>query len=375
MTSGWRPARPRPPSSSARRSGRAGGGRAPGSHVQRGLRARAHHPVDLEVRAVRDQERAERSSCRCRRPRAGSGTPPAATRRQAPGATVRRTASSHGSPCTAMSRTPAQGPQVGAGPRRPGQPVGQDLGPARGTSRPGLDQPELQVDEVRGDGPGPGERDGPLPGGPPAPGRHRPDAARVRRIPSCRSRSSVTARSEPSPVASPRARATSTGWAARPAGRVSGPPPAWRGPRCPVRRPDAPTRARAGRPPAATGSRRPRPAALRPWSSRPARRAAASPAATATGPGQYSSQEVEARLRAAGISADRVRRINEVVDGAAGSTVFSQMAERRVGSMRTTKLPFTLSSVDLPTPASAPSLGEHSGEVLRARRQPFRRGY
>ncbi len=81
---------------------------------------------------------------------------------------------------------------------------------------------------------------------------------------------------------------------------------------------------------------------------------------------QYSSQEVEARLRAAGISADRVRRINEVLDGAAGSTVFSQMAERRVGSMRTTKLPFTLSSVDLPTPASAPSLGEHSGEVLRA---------
>ena len=81
---------------------------------------------------------------------------------------------------------------------------------------------------------------------------------------------------------------------------------------------------------------------------------------------QYSSQEVEARLRAAGISADRVRRINEVVDGAAGSTVFSQMAERRVGSMRTTKLPFTLSSVDLPTPASAPSLGEHSGDILRA---------
>jgi benzylsuccinate CoA-transferase BbsF subunit len=81
---------------------------------------------------------------------------------------------------------------------------------------------------------------------------------------------------------------------------------------------------------------------------------------------QYSSQEVEARLRAARISADRVRRINEVVDGPAGSTVFSQMAERHVGSMRTTKLPFTLSSVDLPTPASAPSLGEHSGEVLRA---------
>jgi benzylsuccinate CoA-transferase BbsF subunit len=81
---------------------------------------------------------------------------------------------------------------------------------------------------------------------------------------------------------------------------------------------------------------------------------------------QYSIQEVEARLRATGISADRVRRINEVVEGADGATVFPQMAERRVGSMLTTKLPFSLSSVDLPMPASAPSLGEHSAEVLRA---------
>jgi benzylsuccinate CoA-transferase BbsF subunit len=81
---------------------------------------------------------------------------------------------------------------------------------------------------------------------------------------------------------------------------------------------------------------------------------------------QYSSQEVEARLRAVGINADQVRRINEVLDGAGGATVFPQMAERRVGSMLTTKLPFSLSSVDLPMPASAPSLGEHSAEVLRA---------
>jgi len=80
----------------------------------------------------------------------------------------------------------------------------------------------------------------------------------------------------------------------------------------------------------------------------------------------YSRQEVEARLRAVGINADQVRRINEVLDGAGGATVFPQMAERRVGSMLTTKLPFSLSSVDLPMPASAPSLGEHSAEVLRA---------
>src|SRR6185295_16533668 len=81
---------------------------------------------------------------------------------------------------------------------------------------------------------------------------------------------------------------------------------------------------------------------------------------------QYSSKEVEERLRAAGINADRVRRIGEVVDGTDSAAVFPMMAERRVGSMRTTALPFSLSFVDLPPPFSAPSLGEHSGEVLRA---------
>ena len=81
---------------------------------------------------------------------------------------------------------------------------------------------------------------------------------------------------------------------------------------------------------------------------------------------QYSSNEAQERLRAAGISAERVRRIDEVVDGTDSATVFPRMTERRVGSMRTTALPFSLSSVDLPAPSSAPSLGEHSGEVLRA---------
>jgi crotonobetainyl-CoA:carnitine CoA-transferase CaiB-like acyl-CoA transferase len=81
---------------------------------------------------------------------------------------------------------------------------------------------------------------------------------------------------------------------------------------------------------------------------------------------RFSSTEVENRLRAAGISAERVRRIDEVVDGPDGATVFVRMAERRAGSMLTTKLPFSLSCVDLPEPRSAPSLGEHSAEVLRA---------
>ncbi|HVO95896.1 MAG TPA: CoA transferase [Terriglobales bacterium] len=80
---------------------------------------------------------------------------------------------------------------------------------------------------------------------------------------------------------------------------------------------------------------------------------------------QYSNEAVEARLRAAGISAARVRRISDVVDSSDPSAVYARMPERRVGSMLTTKLPFTLSFVDLPLPQSAPSLGEHSADVLR----------
>jgi crotonobetainyl-CoA:carnitine CoA-transferase CaiB-like acyl-CoA transferase len=81
--------------------------------------------------------------------------------------------------------------------------------------------------------------------------------------------------------------------------------------------------------------------------------------------GQYSNKEVELRLRTAGISAARVRRIDEVLDSSDPSVVFARMPERRVGSMLTTKLPFTLSFVDLPEPHSAPGLGEHSLDVLR----------
>ena len=81
---------------------------------------------------------------------------------------------------------------------------------------------------------------------------------------------------------------------------------------------------------------------------------------------QYSSAAVEVRLRTAGISAARVRRINDVIDSWEPSAVYARMPERRVGSMLTTKLPFTLSFVDLPSPHSAPSLGEHSAGVLRA---------
>ena len=80
---------------------------------------------------------------------------------------------------------------------------------------------------------------------------------------------------------------------------------------------------------------------------------------------QYSSAEVERRLKAAGLPAERVRRIDQVIDEPDPATVFSRMEERRIGSMLTTRLPFTLAPVSLPGPRSAPSLGEHNRDILR----------
>ena len=79
---------------------------------------------------------------------------------------------------------------------------------------------------------------------------------------------------------------------------------------------------------------------------------------------QHSNTEVARRLQAAGIPAERVRRIDQVIDEPSSGTVFSRMEERRIGSMLTTRLPFTLSPVSLPGPRSAPRLGEHTADVL-----------
>jgi crotonobetainyl-CoA:carnitine CoA-transferase CaiB-like acyl-CoA transferase len=78
-----------------------------------------------------------------------------------------------------------------------------------------------------------------------------------------------------------------------------------------------------------------------------------------------SSKEVEQLLKSLGVTAERVRRIDQVVESSDAVAIFASMPERRVGSMRTTRLPFSLSNVDLPPPRSAPSLGQHSAEVLR----------
>jgi benzylsuccinate CoA-transferase BbsF subunit len=80
---------------------------------------------------------------------------------------------------------------------------------------------------------------------------------------------------------------------------------------------------------------------------------------------RFANTEVERRLKAVGIPTERMRRINDLIDSENGATVFSPMEEPRVGSMLTTGLPFSLSSCSLPTPRAAPSLGEHTAEVLR----------
>jgi crotonobetainyl-CoA:carnitine CoA-transferase CaiB-like acyl-CoA transferase len=80
---------------------------------------------------------------------------------------------------------------------------------------------------------------------------------------------------------------------------------------------------------------------------------------------RFANTEVERRLKAVGVRAERMRRINDLFDSENGATAFAKMEEPRVGSMLATRLPFSLSSASLPPPRSAPGLGEHTTEVLR----------
>ena len=75
--------------------------------------------------------------------------------------------------------------------------------------------------------------------------------------------------------------------------------------------------------------------------------------------------EVEARLKQHGVSAERVRRIDDVMNQPGGATVFHNMTEPRIGSMLTTGLPFNLSTGPLLESQPAPGLGANSEEVLR----------
>jgi crotonobetainyl-CoA:carnitine CoA-transferase CaiB-like acyl-CoA transferase len=75
--------------------------------------------------------------------------------------------------------------------------------------------------------------------------------------------------------------------------------------------------------------------------------------------------EVERRLKQAGIPAERMRRIHEVIDSPDASGIFKVVEEPRIGSMRVTWLPLEFSSAPWPLPRPAPSLGQHTEEVLR----------
>jgi crotonobetainyl-CoA:carnitine CoA-transferase CaiB-like acyl-CoA transferase len=80
---------------------------------------------------------------------------------------------------------------------------------------------------------------------------------------------------------------------------------------------------------------------------------------------QSTNVAVEETLKAGGIRAERVRRIDDLIDTPGGATVFRPMAEPRVGSMLTTGLPFRFSTGSFPAPSPAPELGQHSDDVLR----------
>jgi len=75
--------------------------------------------------------------------------------------------------------------------------------------------------------------------------------------------------------------------------------------------------------------------------------------------------EVERRLKEAGVVAERMRRIQEVVDSSDAAGIFKVMEEPRIGSMCITWLPFEFSSGPWLPPQPAPSLGQHTSEVLR----------
>jgi len=75
--------------------------------------------------------------------------------------------------------------------------------------------------------------------------------------------------------------------------------------------------------------------------------------------------EVESRLKQNGVRAERVRRIDDVVNERDDTSVYQNMREPRYGPMVTTGLPFHFSTGPSPAATSAPSLGAHTDEVLR----------
>ncbi len=79
---------------------------------------------------------------------------------------------------------------------------------------------------------------------------------------------------------------------------------------------------------------------------------------------QYSSIEVERRLKASGVPAERMRRINEIVGAPDAGDAFHWM-EDPPDAMLVTGLPMQLDVGGVAPPAPAPRLGEHTQQALQ----------
>ena len=75
--------------------------------------------------------------------------------------------------------------------------------------------------------------------------------------------------------------------------------------------------------------------------------------------------EVEQRLKAAGVPAERMRRIPEVLSDNNGQSVFRPMNDPRDQDRLVTGLPFKFSKSPVAQLSPAPGLGEQTGEVLK----------
>ena len=75
--------------------------------------------------------------------------------------------------------------------------------------------------------------------------------------------------------------------------------------------------------------------------------------------------EVESRLKLVGIPAERMRRIKDIVDSADSGQVFHPMEDPKRGPTIATGVPFRFSRSLLPALRPAPTLGEHTRDVLR----------
>ncbi|MFQ5937427.1 MAG: CaiB/BaiF CoA transferase family protein, partial [Acidiferrobacterales bacterium] len=79
---------------------------------------------------------------------------------------------------------------------------------------------------------------------------------------------------------------------------------------------------------------------------------------------QIPNADVERHLKAAGVPAERMRRIQTLVGVPDGAQAFERMEEPLMGSVLTTSLPFSFSSSSFSPPYPAPSLGQDTRDVL-----------